>query len=345
MKRTILMILLLGIIMTGCEKPIEEPTIIDVDKPEEVEEEVETIAHEIKEGVPSPLSGLYAPEEIVGQRVVAVMFDNHPRARWQAGLKDAEIVYEFPVEAPYTRYLGLFLINAPESIGPIRSSRPYFVTKALEFDAIYVRVGGSEQAKKDVRSLKIADIDGLTSSSKVFWRKSHKKAPNNLYSSMEVIRETQEERNYKLTGDYEGFKFYPDDTNIKGDEAKTVLINYFNKNTSKFIYDEDEKVYTREKDGELHIDESDESPITAKNIIIQQVDVRVIDNEGRLELGLIGEGTGKLITNGNSIDIKWFKDSRESKTYYYNNLGDEIMLNSGTTWIQVVDTRSSIEIE
>ena len=33
---------------------------------------------------------------------------------------------------------------------------------------------------------------------------------------------------------------------------------------------------------------------------------------GRLELGLIGEGTGKLITNGNSIDIKWFKDSRES---------------------------------
>ena len=28
------------------------------------------------------------------------MFDNHPNARWQAGLKDAEIIYEFPVEAP-----------------------------------------------------------------------------------------------------------------------------------------------------------------------------------------------------------------------------------------------------
>ncbi len=102
----------------------------------------------IIKGIPSPLSGIYADEEKINRRVVAVMFDNHPKARWQAGLKDAEIVYEFPVEAPYTRYLGLFLINDPESIGPIRSSRPYFVTKVLEYDAVYVRVGGSEQAKK-----------------------------------------------------------------------------------------------------------------------------------------------------------------------------------------------------
>ena len=345
MKKTILMILLLGIIISGCEKSVEEPTIIDVNKPEEVQNELEPIIEEVKEGVPSPLSGMYAAEEVVEQRVVAVMFDNHPRARWQAGLKDAEIVYEFPVEAPYTRYLGLYLINSPESIGPVRSSRPYFVTKALEFDAVYVRVGGSQQAIKDVRNLKIADIDAMSSSNKVFWRKSHKKAPNNLYTSMEIIRQTQEEKNYNLTGEYEGFKFYSDDTNIQGDEARSILINYFNNNTSKFTYDEDKKVYTREKDGELHIDESDKSEITAKNIIIQEVSVRVIDNEGRLDLGLIGEGTGKYITNGNSIDIKWSKDSRESKTYYYNNVGNEIMLNPGTTWIQVVDTKSSIVIE
>ena len=162
MKKILLLVLVLGIVITGCNKE-EEPTIIDVDTSNEVQNNEEPIVEEVKEGVPSPLSGMYAPEEVVNQRVVAVMFDNHPRARWQAGLKDAEIVYEFPVEAPYTRYIGLYLINSPESIGPIRSSRPYFVTKALEFDAVYVRVGGSEQAKKDSINLKIADIDGLTS--------------------------------------------------------------------------------------------------------------------------------------------------------------------------------------
>ena len=344
MKKILLLVLVLGIVITGCNKE-EEPTIIDVDTSNEVQNNEEPIVEEVKEGVPSPLSGMYAPEEVVNQRVVAVMFDNHPSAWWPAGLKDAEIVSEFPVEAPYTRYIGLYLINSPESIGPIRSSRPYFVTKALEFDAVYVRVGGSEQAKKDIINLKIADIDGLTSSSKVFWRKPHKKAPNNLYSSMEIIRQTQEERNYNLTGKYEGFEFFAEDTDIQGNEAKSILINYFNNNTSKFKYDEEEKVYTREKDGELHVDESDRSNITAKNIIIQQVNTKVIDNEGRLEIGLIGEGTGKYITNGNCIDIKWKKDSRESNTYYYDNLGNEIMLNSGNTWIQVVDTGTSIVIE
>ena len=39
------------------------------------------------------------------------MFDNHPKARWQSGISQAEIVYEFMVEAPYTRYMGIFLAN------------------------------------------------------------------------------------------------------------------------------------------------------------------------------------------------------------------------------------------
>lgn len=333
-------------IITGCNAKEETPAVIDVEEitPPVIEEPVEE-PEPVKEGVPSPLSGIYASEEVINQRIVAVMFDNHPRARWQAGLKDAEIVYEFPVEAPYTRYLGLFLINSPESIGPIRSSRPYFVTKVLEFDAIYVRVGGSEQAKSDIKKLGLADIDGLTSSNKVFWRNKNKKAPNNLYSSMDVIRETQLERGYRQSGEYEGFKFFEDDQNIEGFTANSILINYLSNNTTKYTYNSTANLYEREKDGKKHIDESDDSVITAKNIIIQESSVKVIDKEGRLEVGLIGEGKGKYITNGVGIDIKWVKESRQAKTYYYDMNDKEITLNPGTTWIQVVKKDSNIIIE
>jgi hypothetical protein len=349
MKKLYLIILVLLLTLSGC-KSEADPVVVKVEEENKVVDEVKADEEKeeepkIPDGIPSPLSGIYAPEEVINQRVVAVMFDNHPRARWQAGLKDAEIVYEFPVEAPYTRYLGLYLINSPESLGPIRSSRPYFVTKVLEFDAVYVRVGGSEQAKSDIKKLGIADIDGLTSSSKVFWRKPHKKAPNNLYSSMEIIRETQKERGYNLSGEYEGFKFYDKDTDIQGYDANIVLINYIQNNTTKYIYDIEKKLYTREKDGELHIDESDNSIITAKNIIIQEANVRVIDNEGRLDISLIGEGNGKYITNGVGMDIKWVKKSRESKTYYYDTSNNELLLNPGNTWIQIVDINSSITIE
>lgn len=347
MKKIIIISSILLFIITGCNSKTVEPAVTKIDEPKQpvkIEEPVEAKEPKI-EGKPSPLSGIYARDEIVDQRVVAVMFDNHPRARWQAGLKDAEVVFEFPVEAPYTRYLGLFLINNPESIGPIRSSRPYFVTKAFEFDAVYVRVGGSEQAKSDIRSLKIADIDGLTSSKEVFWRNNKKKAPNNLYSSMETIRQTQLERGYNLIGKYESFKFNKKEENIEGFNVESILINYMSNNTTKYNYDSINKIYTREKDGKLHIDESDNSLITAKNIIIQEASVKVIDNEGRLDIGLIGEGNGKYITNGVGMDIKWVKESRKAKTFYYDQNGQEIKLNSGVTWIQIVDKNSSIVIE
>lgn len=342
----------MGLILTSCKKEkVEEPIIqeepvdiVDEDENKEDEEVVEVIQEKV--GVPSPLSGIYIEDnEKINRRPVAIMFDNHPSARWQSGLKDAEIVYEFLVEAPYTRYLGIFLVNDPELIGPIRSARPYFVTTALEYDAVYVHVGGSEQAKSDVKSLKVADIDALSSSNKVFWRKSHKKAPNNTYSSMAAIRTTQEERKYKLTGDYTSFKFNEDDVDIEGSLANKIIINYRKNNTTQYNYDGENKIYQRYKDNKLHIDESDDTPIVAKNIIIQEAKTKVLDKEGRLEIQLVGEGKGKYITNGQVIDIKWVKEARSAKTKYYNNNNEEIILNPGVTWIQIVEPSTNISIE
>lgn len=354
MKTTVKFILLFAIILIsliGCSKEpesvveisiveepvVEEPIEIPVEFPEEV--------IEVKEGIPSPLSGIYAKEELINRRVVGVMFDNHPNARWQAGIKDAEIVYEFQVEAPYTRYLGLYLINDPESIGPIRSSRPYFVTKIYEYDAVYARVGGSEQAKSDIINLKIADIDGLASSNKVFWRTSNKKMPHNLYSSMEVIRQAQEQRKYNMTGVYESFLFEDEDRDIIGYDAENLQIDYKLGNTTNYQYNADDKLYYRQKDGKDHLDESDKTQIAAKNIIIQEVVTKTIDNEGRLDITLTGEGIGKYITNGIGMDITWVKKDRKAKTYYLDNDGVELTLNPGVTWIQMVSPRVDINVE
>lgn len=348
--KIVLLTVFIALLSSSCKKEeidepvvVEEPVVNIEEEPEELEEVEEEIPEKI--GIPSPLSGIYTEEEKVNRRPVAVMFDNHHRARWQSGLKDAEIVYEFLVEAPYTRYMGLYLINDPPSIGPIRSARPYFVTTVLEYDAVYVRVGGSNQAMKDVKALKLADIDGLSSSNKVFWRKSHKKKPHNLYSSMEAIRTTQEERKYRMMGEFTPFKFHEDEMDMEGSIANKVIINYRKDNNTEYIYDTEKKIYTRYKDGKLHIDEIDESPIIAKNIIIQEAKTRVIDNEGRLEIELVGEGEGKYISNGKAIDVKWVKKSRSDKTLYYDLEGKEIILNPGVTWIQVVEPRSEIIIE
>ena len=230
---------------------------------------------------------------------------------------------------------------------PIRSSRPYFVTTLLEYDPVYVRVGGSEAAKNDIINLKIADIDGLSSSNKVLGKnkKVNKKAPHNTYTSLEVIRKTQLERGYKENGEYEGFKFNEEDTDIDGFVAEKILLNYFKDNTTLYTYNPDEKVYYRKKDGAIHIDEFDNSSIIAKNIILQEAKTKVIDSEGRLSIDLVGEGKGKYITNGKGINIRWIKKSRNSKTHFYDESDKEIVLNPGVTWIQVIHTNPDIIIE
>jgi len=354
MKRIIYILIAIFLMMNllSCKK--EDKNLVEEEKKEVEEEIVEEVDGQVPqeegeieevEGVPSPLSGIYAPEEKVNRRVVAVMFDNHPNARWQAGLKDAEIIYEFPVEAPYTRYLGLYLINDPEALGSIRSARPYFVTVALEYDAVYVRAGGSKQAKEDVRKLKMADIDSLSSSSKVFWRNKSKRMPHNLYTNMEVIRQEQERRGYRLEGNIPRIPFNKEDKDLVGYDANHILLRYNKNNTTEYIYDQELKLYLRKKDGKNHIDELDNTQLYAKNIIVQKVNTRIIDKEGRLDIDLIGQGEGLYFTNGKGILIKWVKESRQDKTRYYTEDGQELQLNPGVSWIQMVSPSVDIAVD
>ena len=101
-------------------------------------------------------------------RPIAVMIDNVGSARPQAGLNEAYIVYEIIVEGNQTRLMALFKDKDLSKIGPIRSSRHYFLDYVLENDAIYTHFGYSDPAKNDIAQLGINNVNGLIDSG--FWR-------------------------------------------------------------------------------------------------------------------------------------------------------------------------------
>lgn len=95
-------------------------------------------------------------------RPIAVMINNHNQARpYHSGLDKAQIVYEFIVEGGITRLLAVFKDQDISRIGPVRSSRHYYLDYALENDAIYVHWGWSPQAEADIASLKVNNLNGL----------------------------------------------------------------------------------------------------------------------------------------------------------------------------------------
>lgn len=292
---------------------------------------------DLENKIKSPLTGLYIDKEKLNDRPIVVMLDNYYKARPQAGLSEADVVYEVLAEGNITRYMAVIYTNKPKTIGPIRSSRPYFIDKALEYDPLYVHVGGSEQAKKDIKSLKMADIDGLSSAGDIFWRKNHKSKPNNMYSSYEAIMKQSKRRKYNKNVNFETLQFNEEDKEIEGKELIDIKIPYRgNKYVSGFKYNKEDGLYYRYVNDKPHLDEVSKIHITAKNIIVQYATKRVIDNVGRLEMDLIGEGKGLYITNGKVIDVKWKKPSRRALTRFYDLEGNEIKLNPGITWHQIV---------
>ena len=63
-------------------------------------------------------------------RPIAVMIDNNTNAWPQASVNEAYIIYEIIVEGGETRLMALFNGSDADSIGPIRSSRHYFLDYA-----------------------------------------------------------------------------------------------------------------------------------------------------------------------------------------------------------------------
>lgn len=329
-----------------------EVIVVEMPQEETVSEEevVQEPEEEVKDDRPkAPLTGLSVEPEFLELRPAVVMLDNHYGARPQAGLAEADHIYEILAEGRITRYMAVFQSGSPSTVGPVRSARPYFIDKALEYDPYYVHVGGSMQAMTDIINLSMADVDGLSSGSNVFWRMSHKRIPHNMYSSLEAIRKESQRRKYRVSGSFEAPIFNEEPVEPAG-ESCVYLKAVYKKPTSsdsvgyfiEFEYNPETGRYDRSVNGKPHVDENSKLRLGAENILVQIASHKVIDKEGRRAISLIGEGRGYFLSLGKKQEVTWKKSGRYARTVFYDMNGDEIHFNPGQTWFQVVESDNTL---
>ena len=283
-------------------------------------------------------------------RPIAVMIDNHIDAMPQAGLLEADIVYEIIVEGGETRLMLILQDKDLDKIGPIRSSRHYFLDYALENDAIYVHYGWSPQAQSDISSLGVNNINGIYESASDFWRVQDKYAPHNAVTSTKNIMKIAEREDYRTTTTADTvLNYVVEEVELEeGKTANTVTIPYSYSNTVRYEYDEDLKEYVRYSRDEKQVDWETEKTITTKNIIIEKVENWILNDgtdKGRQTIDNIKEVDGYYITNGKVIPITCNKTSRKGQTVYKDLEGNEIQVNDGKTFIQICPIDSNISFE
>ena len=283
------------------------------------------------------------PKTFAGnERPMAVMIDNHIDAMPQSALLEADIVYEIIVEGGETRLMAVLKGKDLEKIGPIRSSRHYFLDYAMENDALYVHFGWSPQARSDISSLGINNLNGLVESESSFWRVSDKEAPHNAVSSTEALMKLAKEYGYRTTTEQKSvLNYVVDEVELTdGEKAENS-----DANTVEYKYDEKTKLYTRYSRGEKQVDWTSGKDVLTKNIIITFIENSTIPGEestGRQTLDNIGTADGYYITNGKAIKIKCEKSSREAQTVYKDLEGNEIKVNDGKTFIQICPINGNV---
>ena len=289
-------------------------------------------------------------DEDSNKRPIAVMIDNNVGNNSHAGLQDSYINYEIIVEGGLTRIMAIFKDKDVDLIGPVRSSRHYFLDYALESDAIYTHYGWSEFAKTDISSLGVNNINGLYDEN-AFWRDKQLKSPHNVFTNTDTLyKYAKDNKDYSIeTDDWKLLNYSTKNISIADKEendntANNVVIKYSNYQTTSYSYDSENKYYLRYMNDEAHIDKTSNEQLHYKNIIIEKVKNSTLDSYGRQDLDTTGSGEGYYVTNGYVKEITWTKNSRSGKTTYTYEDGKEVKINDGNTFIQIIPVTVTPEI-
>jgi hypothetical protein len=331
------------LLFSGCSNK-EKETVKEPEKKEQVGQKVVEKETE-KPEFPYffPLTGV-GSESATDERAVAVMINNHPKARPQSGLNKADIVYEVLAEGDVTRFLAVFQSEKPVNIGPVRSARDYYINLAKGLNALYVAHGWSEEAKKMLEGNVVDNINGMVYDGTLFKRSSTRKAPHNSYITYENILKGAQQKKYSMEIKPPSFTFLSEEDRktITGTDAGSIKITYSRGgiSDSSFEFDPSLRKYKRFSGGAQTVDLDTNDPVLIDNILIVEAVHKVIDSYGRRDIDLESGGKAYLLQMGKMNEVEWA--NKNGRIVPVKN-GKEIPLVQGRTWVNVVPVNPGLQ--
>lgn len=292
----------------------------------------------------NPLTGIVLEEgEVLPDRPLMVSTDNDSYlSQPQSGISLADILIEVPIEGGGSRYEPIYYSKISElgNVGAIRSTRPYMLDIAREYNAVFVHNGQSPQA---VEYFKKSGVDRVSAFEyyEAFHNeaKNNNRLPGNQYSTGEDILAAMKKLDYDKKKQVRTFKWLKDDETPKGDDAEQITVNYADGAYNTFKYDPKTKVYTKYVRNKKLTDENNDKVFTCANILVQKVPFKLYQNEEeRLYIDMYAGGDAVMFTQGKAVEGTWERKDKDSPTLFKDKEGNEFKMTPGVTAIQLIDT-------
>lgn len=286
----------------------------------------------------APLTGLPGDAALLGRTALVVKVDNvEPKARPQAGLNQADVVYEERVEGSVTRLLAIFHSTDAAPAGPVRSARTSDIGVLSTLNRPYFAWSGANDFfVVRIRASNLADV-GYDRATSHYYRAPDRRAPDNL-----MLRSTAELMTLPNEGSSPPAPLFLYRTKgqkpARLEPAGGVYINFGSSAGSAPVeYRWNGKGWARTQKGTAHVDAAGVQ-VAPANVIVQftpYASSGVVDQFGKPipEAQMVGEGDAWVFTDGGVVIGRWRKTGLTAITTYTDADGTPIALTPGRTWV------------
>lgn len=263
---------------------------------------------------------------------LVVKIDNVGRARPQAGINDADLVYVELVEGGQTRYAAVFHSEDPASIGPARSMRTTDVNLLRGLNRpLFASSGANQVTTSAVNASPLVNISAATGAGGAYFRSSGRPAPHNLFTSAGALRSAGGSAGGAPP---EQFNIRRPGTELPNQSEATGGVNV-SYGRSSVSYTWNGSGWARSQDGAATVD-IDGERTAPETVIVQFTPYGVSPADAASpEAQVVGTGTAWIFTEGVLVRGSWSKADPDSVFEYTDQNGDPLEILPGRVWVEL----------
>jgi len=278
------------------------------------------------------------PARIGSGAPIIIQIENSIDARPQAGMQQADMIYEYISEGSIPRLSAVYWHPLPDLVGPVRSCRLITIRLELMYKGMIYCSGANDYVLGLVWKYPNLVNDYSHGAGNVFYRDNNTRyAPHNVMMHGNNTTAFTAQQNLAAPP-YDIAPRHPD-ASFSGDAAPQISVP---DHGALWQYDPGSKQYFKTQDGTPFMNVGT-GRVHAKTVIVEYVTSFLDTNPANRFHGyyteayeLTGDGRADIFVDGVVIHATWHHPDANVPAVYLDANGNPIDLDNGLTWVHVI---------